>query len=944
MYRKLFGIVVSAVLIVGFLAPALPASAEISFDLVPLDASIGIDDLQPIAEGDIQIEYINRNEIKVTFAGGKKPTPSFSRTYNDIFGGLYVDSNSDDNWNYVQESEKSGSLNYLDDHEKINDQVGDPEHSNYADTANLKSLELTIAFASQDTYYPVFYLNENYQWTAIETGNNDMSPKLSSLDSVTTPRLSPKRKENFNLIGKFDPASNAIKTYETGQNVTFNYCPNNVFKQNCDSNGGPELAFAGGTTIDSIKTSTNPVAMKFSNGDGPILVSGGADQTGSESATGTTDNEAVGPSCNSGLANPLAWIICPTLGIIDGFLNWAEKLLYNYLDVDLGGPEAIGQLRQIWSVFARIATIILVIIGLVMVISTAMSFGWFDAYTVKKVLPRLVIAAIAIWVSFSVIVAYIEIMNVIGRGIGQIMLAPFGGAENLTLQSIVANATQDTGAGSETLLFTAMAAGTIVGVASIGGVFGLVALALTVLFGFVVAIVTLTLRQMLIIALLVMAPLGIAAWILPNTDKIWKLWSGTLNKLLLMFPMIVALIASGKILAEIFSVSPEENGLVGLIVPIIAYVLPFFLLPATFKAAGGAFSRITGMVNNKSKGVFDKGKNWANTKKDANKKALDESKLRQSRINLANGNASLIDRARLGQAYGIRRGTRTALRRERQRQAIQGLQEEGELEKIDSGVGYDSAYVGRAQTRSNISLYNREDALQEVAAKERATAAAAARERLRADMGAAFNDRAQLEARFNAAAAGSAERRAVAGRLVEMGADGSVSTLRGTDPALFDEMAQTKEWGDAFRDKSPDLTRAPGDSGAWDEMRAEGVTKLTARSIGEFFARQQLELASGDATRITAAENRIRDMHSALKSAAQSDALRGNMRTDQVEALNVGMHNLATAQASGAIGGSMAADVVTDPNNGFLYNPSATPPAGAGNVWLNSNTNRYEKT
>lgn len=41
---------------------------------------------------------------------------------------------------------------------------------------------------------------------------------------------------------------------------------------------------------------------------------------------------------------------------------------------------------------------------------------------------------------------------------------------------------------------------------------------------------------------------------------------------------------------------------------IVVYLLPYALIPLTFKFAGGIFSNITGMVNDKSKGLFDRAK------------------------------------------------------------------------------------------------------------------------------------------------------------------------------------------------------------------------------------------------------------------------------------------------------------------------------------------------
>jgi hypothetical protein len=49
----------------------------------------------------------------------------------------------------------------------------------------------------------------------------------------------------------------------------------------------------------------------------------------------------------------------------------------------------------------------------------------------------------------------------------------------------------------------------------------------------------------------------------------------------------------------------SNNGLVRMIIQMMAYVTPFFLIPATFKFGLGVFSNFAGMVNDRSRGFFD---------------------------------------------------------------------------------------------------------------------------------------------------------------------------------------------------------------------------------------------------------------------------------------------------------------------------------------------------
>src|SRR5437868_6794791 len=74
---------------------------------------------------------------------------------------------------------------------------------------------------------------------------------------------------------------------------------------------------------------------------------------------------------------------------------------------------------------------LLLLIGLVMVVSQMIGIGPFDAYTVKKVLPRMLAAAVLITLSWFLCKFVIDIFNIIGQSVRGLLYAPFGGSAKL---------------------------------------------------------------------------------------------------------------------------------------------------------------------------------------------------------------------------------------------------------------------------------------------------------------------------------------------------------------------------------------------------------------------------------------------------------------------------------------------------------------------------------
>ena len=318
---------------------------------------------------------------------------------------------------------------------------------------------------------------------------------------------------------------------------------------------------------------------------------------GEGSVSGVDPTGDTEPSCENG-GGEWSWLLCPALRIASDFLQFVDDTVNSLLLVPseyYDNPD----LEASWARMRNIAYIILVPVMLVMIISTALGFDFISAYTIKKALPRFFVAVIFIALSFEITKFLIVLTNDVGQGVLGLITSSFTGSENLTLASLF-----DPGGGAGFTFTAALFAGGAIAIGLVPVLLLSIASAALTLF---VAFLALALRQMLLIAFMVIAPLAILAWIFPGNDKLWKLWWGSFSKLLLLFPLIMFLIGGGRVFASL--VQGTNSDFLATILKLFAYVGPYFFIPAMFKLAGGAFATLTGLANDRSKGIFDRLRN-----------------------------------------------------------------------------------------------------------------------------------------------------------------------------------------------------------------------------------------------------------------------------------------------------------------------------------------------
>lgn len=255
---------------------------------------------------------------------------------------------------------------------------------------------------------------------------------------------------------------------------------------------------------------------------------------------GTGNNE---PTCQSE-GGAAAWFLCEILEVADRFIAFLDRQISSllFIDRDVFDNETID---TAWSTMRNLALLILVPMMMFMVIGTALNFGPFDPYTVKKALPRMFVAVILISISLPLTQFAVQVSNAAGQGLGNIILSASPN-EVKYLSDIFSDGG---GATNETLGWGVIVAG-LAGFA-VAGIGALLSLGLVTIAGLLIGFIVLVMRQVLLIALMVIAPLAILVWIFPGNDKLWGVWKGTFIAMLLMYPIIAVLLATGKFVAGI---------------------------------------------------------------------------------------------------------------------------------------------------------------------------------------------------------------------------------------------------------------------------------------------------------------------------------------------------------------------------------------------------------
>lgn len=252
----------------------------------------------------------------------------------------------------------------------------------------------------------------------------------------------------------------------------------------------------------------------------------------------------------------------------------------------------------------------------------------FSNYTIKQALPRLIIAAVTINLSYWICALAVDASNLLGNSIYHV-LSNLSGKLILDATAIpeLYDAAMRGVQGAQNAGTTAGAVGLTgiigamfipgVGLQLAGGIFMLLlSLALGIAAAILIALIVLAARQAVIIVLIVVAPIAFALYILPGTKPIFDKWRKLLTTMLVFFPLFAALFGgaqmAGNILVSAAASQPQNTAATPesaqyaaalLIMGLGAQFAPLFLAPWLLRNSTGFLGQLASKMQQRSKGM-----------------------------------------------------------------------------------------------------------------------------------------------------------------------------------------------------------------------------------------------------------------------------------------------------------------------------------------------------
>lgn len=335
--------------------------------------------------------------------------------------------------------------------------------------------------------------------------------------------------------------------------------------------------------------------------------------------SGTTAEGST--SCATEDTPGLSWLICPLTNTLAKAMDYIYGIVSGYLEVRPLATTADQPMYRAWEYMRNIANVAFVISFMVVIYSQVTSIG-LNNYSIKKLLPRVIIAALLVNVSYWICAIAIDIFNVLGYSVQDLFISvrnSLVGAEGnswdvISWESmasfVLSGGAVAGGIGIGAYLgITSLTVGVAGAGAATGLIFLLLPMLLSVLFVVLMTFLILAARQAIITILVVLAPLAFVAYLLPNTEEWFTKWRKALFTLLLLFPAFSLVFAGAQLAAALIIQNATDLNMILLAMGV--QVAPLAITPLLLKLGGGILNRFAGIVNNPTKGVFDRGKNWA---------------------------------------------------------------------------------------------------------------------------------------------------------------------------------------------------------------------------------------------------------------------------------------------------------------------------------------------
>lgn len=345
--------------------------------------------------------------------------------------------------------------------------------------------------------------------------------------------------------------------------------------------------------------------------------------------------DGVARECNAGA---IGWIICPIANTLAEVVDGIYKVLVEFVKMPAIQSGTDSAIYRVWQIFRNMANIVFVLMLLIALVSQISNLGM-NNYGIKRLLPRIIVSAVLVNISFFICQIAVDLSNIIGQSLYNLLTsiaqslplgAVGGGADGegytpgmqiwvAAISSILSlGAIGGAAAGGAAAVITAMGA---------GGGMALVWIAVPVVLMAAVAVLTafaiLALRYILIYVLIAIAPLAFVAYLLPNTYKYFDKWRDIFVVILMFYPLFSLLFGMSQVISVIVlasapdaaNASDSTGGFMGAVMVLFALfiqVAPLFMSYKLLQTANSLAGTLTNGVQKQGTGLINRAKGKRN--------------------------------------------------------------------------------------------------------------------------------------------------------------------------------------------------------------------------------------------------------------------------------------------------------------------------------------------
>jgi len=250
-------------------------------------------------------------------------------------------------------------------------------------------------------------------------------------------------------------------------------------------------------------------------------------------------------------------------------------------------------LIELWTNFLPIANVAFALAFALVVYSTATGVG-LSNYSVKKILPRLIVVAIAVNTSFYLCAILADLTNILAAGVPSLFFGIGSGTDPFSMNSYYQAAY-----GSSVDYIGGGIASVLVAIVLIFCFLGTILVTILTIF------VAIAARQALLTMLVVISPLAIVCAVLPKTEKWFQKWAKTYVQLLIIYPLFMlafmgvryiqlnGLLTGGNVEAD----AALQSNPVGFFASLLLPIAPLLLIKPMLSLSGTAMGKITGAID-----------------------------------------------------------------------------------------------------------------------------------------------------------------------------------------------------------------------------------------------------------------------------------------------------------------------------------------------------------